>query len=244
MAYQTDLSAEFYDAKKEFASQAEIEWYHKHLRDLKNPFLEAMCGSGRLLIPLCKKGLIVEGVDNSAVMVQRCAVRAQSCGIRPIIYEQSIEGLSLANKYGAIFIAVASFQLLVRARAQEILKRLFDHIVPGGFLLLDTYIPWDIIDQGESLLEDFANIDTTTQIEVSTRITCDKKDQTMYLYSRYTKKCDIDIIDVKEEYLSFAWYSEQEFLTLLQAVGFASVEVYYEEFVDGHPSTIYKAFSD
>ena len=75
--------------------------------------LEAMSGSGRLLIPLLQRGYNVEGVDNSPIMLERCRERCAALSLNPRLYEQSLENLSLIQRYGVVTIAVGSFQLIV-----------------------------------------------------------------------------------------------------------------------------------
>lgn len=69
-----NLCTEFYDLTKAEAGPKEVAFYEKLLGTAKGPILEAMCGSGRLLIPLLKEGLVLEGVDNSSHMLQKEAL--------------------------------------------------------------------------------------------------------------------------------------------------------------------------
>lgn len=44
----------------------DIEFYQEKLKNFKGRILEAMVGSGRVIIPLLEAGLNVDGVDYSA----------------------------------------------------------------------------------------------------------------------------------------------------------------------------------
>lgn len=71
-AYKS-LCTEFYDLTKPLASDAEIAFYQEKL--VQKTVLEVMCGSGRLLIPLLKAGLKVDGLDYSSEMLSNCRER-------------------------------------------------------------------------------------------------------------------------------------------------------------------------
>ena len=105
-----------------------------------------MCGSGRLLIPLLRGGLVVEGVDNSSHMLQSCQKRCSDQGLAVQLYHQSLQQLDLPRKYDLIFIAIGSFQLIQdRKEALNIFKNLHSALLPAGRVVLETFIPWDAI---------------------------------------------------------------------------------------------------
>ena len=73
-----------------------------------------MCGSGRLLIPLLKAGIKVDGLDYSSEMLSNCRERLKKENIRSTLYEQSIETIDLPQKYDAIIIAIGSLNISSR----------------------------------------------------------------------------------------------------------------------------------
>lgn len=107
-----NLCTEFYDLTKPEAGPKEVAFYEECLKAAKGPILEAICGSGRLLIPLLKKGFILEGVDNSQHMLQSCQKRCSAQGLSVQLHNQSLQTLNLPRKYDLIFIAIGSFQLI------------------------------------------------------------------------------------------------------------------------------------
>src|SRR3990167_4001047 len=109
MMYET-LCTEFYDADKKFAPEDEINFY-KSFFTKNDLILEPMCGSGRLLIPLLQAGYHIHGVDNSKAMLNSCKNRAAKLKLNPILYAESIETLSLPDKYNIILTPLGSFQL-------------------------------------------------------------------------------------------------------------------------------------
>ena len=144
------LCTEFYDLDKPEAPEDEVDFYFTHLKEVKGPILEPMCGSGRLLIPLLKKGLQLEGTDNSSEMLNSCRKKATELDLQPTLHQCDLLDLSLPQHFDAIIIPVGSFQLFPeRESALKVLRLLYDHLNEGGFLLLDTFIPWEVIIQPE-----------------------------------------------------------------------------------------------
>lgn len=126
------LCTEFYDLSKPEAHHSEVDDYFNRLKDIRGDILEAMCGSGRLLIPLLKLGMNIEGVDNSSDMLDSCKQRVKDCGLKTILYHQNLELLNLPKHYAAIFIAIGSFQLIDRDKVLLVLQNLNKHLLPGG----------------------------------------------------------------------------------------------------------------
>ena len=77
-------------------------------------------------------------------MLKSCAERCKALLFPVNLYNQSLQALSIPKKYGAIFIAVGSFQLIEdRVQVLQVLKKLRDHLLPGKSLFLELFIPWN-----------------------------------------------------------------------------------------------------
>jgi hypothetical protein len=136
------LCAEFYDLDKPLPPRAELEVWLAACRRAAGPVLEAMCGSGRFLIPLLQAGIPVDGADSSEAMLGACARRAAAAGLKPSLVLQRIEDLNLPGRYALVFVAGGSLALVVD-RTVETLRRVRAHLMPGGRFLtdLDEYVP-------------------------------------------------------------------------------------------------------
>ncbi|MDP1724852.1 MAG: class I SAM-dependent methyltransferase [Alphaproteobacteria bacterium] len=142
MMYDT-LCTEFYDIDKKFAPSDEVLFY-KQFMNKNDLSLEAMCGSGRLLIPLIQEGYIVHGVDNSVSMLNSCKERGSKLDLGLTLFEADIEIMDLPNQYSLILIPLGSFQLLYpRLTAFNVLKNFKKHLKLGGKIILDLFVPWD-----------------------------------------------------------------------------------------------------
>src|SRR4030095_16627094 len=90
MASSGRLCTRFHDADQPRASDAEIAWYVSRLPKNPGPSLEAMSGSGRLLIPLLQQRQNVHGVDLSPAMIASCEARLSANGLATPVFKQDI----------------------------------------------------------------------------------------------------------------------------------------------------------
>lgn len=88
----------------------------------------------------------IHGVDNSMPMLKSCKDRAILLKLHPVLYTDSIETMSLSDKYNVILIPLGSFQLFYpRELAFQVLQNLKNHLQVGDKLILDLFIPWDAL---------------------------------------------------------------------------------------------------
>jgi SAM-dependent methyltransferase len=105
------------------------------------PALDVGCATGRLLLDYLAEGLDVEGVDLSPEMLAICRAKAHSLGLQPTLYQQAMEALDLPRRYRTIVVSSSSFQLLTDpADAVAAMQRIFDHLAPGGTLVMPFMI--------------------------------------------------------------------------------------------------------
>src|SRR3712207_7059847 len=68
------------------------------------PALDVACGTGRLLLPLLRAGLDVDGCDLSPDMLALCRAKAERDGLKPRLYAQAMHDLDLPRMYRTIYI--------------------------------------------------------------------------------------------------------------------------------------------
>ena len=233
------LCSIFYDATKAYAPEAEVNFYAKFIESKPGRVLEAMSGSGRLQIPLIKKGYVVDGVDNSEIMLASCRARCKELNLNPEIYNQSLEDLKLPHKYSTITIAVGSFQLICdRSSALKVLKNLHAHMEPNGNLLIDVFVP-DFSADPRS--ERFARIDNHTVIKLTTRYVYDFENKLADGFCNYELIVDGQIIERESELITVTWYSDEELEELFDQAGFKIIKIYDETFRASGPSRVVQA---
>jgi SAM-dependent methyltransferase len=112
------------------------------LRYLEAPALDLACGTSRLLVPLLDAGLDVDGCDVSADMVALCRERAEREGLDATLHVQAMHELDLPRRYRSILVC-GGFGLGGRREHDvEALRRIHDHLEPGGLLVLDNEVPY------------------------------------------------------------------------------------------------------
>ena len=101
------------------------------------------CGTGRLLIPYLRDGLDVDGCDISDDMVALCRERAEREGLSPNLYVQAMHELDLPRTYRTIYVCGGFGVSGDRHQGEEALRRIYEHLEPGGTLVLDHEVPYN-----------------------------------------------------------------------------------------------------
>lgn len=251
-SYQ-NLCTEFYDLTKPEAGPKEVAFYEAILRKARGPILEAMCGSGRLLIPLLKRGLVIDGMDNSSYMLESCSRRCKEIGFHVELYNQSLQTFILQKKYSLIFIAFGSFQLIrEREDALSILKNLRQHLLPGGQLILETFIPWDELKNniegsvlsGQSKLissELTTHSSSGYKLINKSAVTTYFQEQIKISHTTYEKWENGKLVLTEEEEYFLRWYHRYEMQLFLEKSGFHSIQILDESFEDNEQALVYVA---
>lgn len=122
---------------------AEIAYFQEQIEKYGQPALDAGCGTGRLLLPFLRAGLDVDGCDVSGDMLAYCKETAEREGLTPRLYQQALHELDLPRRYQSI-VACGVFGIGV-SREQDFiaLQRFYQHLLPGGTLMLEIYLPYE-----------------------------------------------------------------------------------------------------
>lgn len=108
------------------------------------PILEAMCGSGRVLLPLAEAGYEVVGLDISEAMVRLSQAKLLTAGVtgHARVATGDICNIQLPERFALAIVAMNSFMHLSDGEQQrDALRNLHQHLRPGGLLLLDLFNP-------------------------------------------------------------------------------------------------------
>jgi hypothetical protein len=225
-AYGT-LSALFYDIDKPRQGDDEVVWYLERL-PAGSTVLEAMAGSGRLLLPLVLRGLRVHGVDRSPAMLARCTQKLRAAGCEPHLFRQDLEALNLPFRYAAVFIAAGSFQLLTEARAvRDALRRLRAHLVAPAVLLLDLFVPDAALHPPGAPRVEVRNVELAdgSQLVLRSETRCEPGQRYIAVTSRYERRRG-NIIEAREdECLEYTWYDEAQITALLRDTGYSGITI-------------------
>ena len=138
-----DPIARFYDADHgEF--NEDLDFYLELARRSGGPVLEAMCGSGRLLVPLAKAGFQIAGTDTSQAMLDLAQARLADSGLaaKAMLSCSDVREPAPGGRYALAIVALNSFMHLTTTDDQlGALGALRESLLPGGLLALDLFNP-------------------------------------------------------------------------------------------------------
>lgn len=106
------------------------------------PVLDLACGTGRLLLPLAKVGIDIEGCDISVDMLAQCRKNVAENNVNVSLFQQPMHSLDLPRTYQTIYIC-GSFGL-AGSRKSDLgtLQRCFHHLQPGGALIFNKDVEY------------------------------------------------------------------------------------------------------
>ncbi|MBZ0137276.1 MAG: class I SAM-dependent methyltransferase [Planctomycetes bacterium] len=224
-----ELCTEFYDLDKPVAPELALEWYGSALAGAGRT-LEPMCGSGRFLVPLLRRGLRIDGFDPSRPMLQACRTKLAAAGLETGLWLQSLEALDLpVREYDAAFIPASSFCLIVdRDAARQALLRLRAHLAARAVVLIEFELP----QAGADWPRETARTVTVggRQIRLASRVQYDPDEQLETYTNVYELRQSGRVTRTEHEVLRLRCYSPDAMRTELEGAGFHDVGIEHPEF--------------
>jgi SAM-dependent methyltransferase len=209
----------------------EVE-YFRPLVAAGQPALDAGCGAGRLLLPYLRDGLDVDGCDISPDMLAECRRLAAAEGLEPTLHAQALHELDLLRRYGTV-VACGVFGLgSTREQDAEALRRLHDHLEPGGLLALDAEPRWrfDGVEAGadeppEPPAERRRGADGAEYALRSRFVDVDQARRRTELALHAWMWRDGELVAEDEYRLTESFYERDELVAMLELAGFVDVEL-------------------
>ncbi len=219
------MCTEVYDLDKPPGSLPDVDFYLQRLAGLDGPILEAGCGTGRLLIPLVEAGFEVEGFDRSADMLASCARHCAARGLSPVLRQARFQDFAYDRDFAAIVVPVGSFTLLDDfAEALAVLKRFFDHLRPGGRLLIDLFPLGYLLNERSDVRTWTTPEGDVLRIE-GRAVEIDLVRQRRVTHDRYERWRDGRLVESELEVMAFRIWGLKEFELALAAAGFGDISV-------------------
>ncbi len=81
----------------------ELPYFLKQIARFGQPVLDVACGTGRVLLPLLRAGIDVDGCDLSEDMLHHCRKKATAEGFSPNLYAQPMQACDLPRRYRTIY---------------------------------------------------------------------------------------------------------------------------------------------
>jgi SAM-dependent methyltransferase len=221
------LCTQFYDLDKPTAPPEALAFYLKHART-NGPVLEAMCGSGRFLIPLMQAGIDLDGLDASSDMLGACKRHCSERGLEPRLYQQFLHEMNLPRKYNLVFIPAGSFALITDlTQIREALKHLHDVMLPGGKLLLEVDLHLNLESNSSgNWCGRWVKRPDGAILSLSWLTTLDAQTQTYTSLERYEVFKDGRLLETELEETAGRSYMPGELEALLEEAGFVEVRTF------------------
>lgn len=124
------------------AEPAEVAYYADAIRRFGEPALDVGCGTGRLLVPLLAAGVDIDGSDISSDMLAFAEAGARERGRLPRLTACPAHELALGRTYRTAFLCGVFGIGATREQDREALRRIRDHLEPGGVLLIEHWLPY------------------------------------------------------------------------------------------------------
>lgn len=230
-----DIATEVYDLDKPTGhSFGDVEFYKERLASCSGRILEPAVGTGRVLIPLLEAGLTVDGFDSSHEMLERCRELCAERDLKPSLFAEKMQTLSVPERYEAIIVPAGSFLLLhERRESLEALKRFREHLVPGGRLILDILFQTDLSTEAVSTRSWTTPEDDFITLE-SKLVEVDFLKQYTVSHLRYDRWRGGKLVETELQRFPLRWYGTEEFRLVLQSAGFSEV-VLSSDYEYGNP---------
>jgi SAM-dependent methyltransferase len=138
-----DTYADVYDSWYALGEETDAAVEYLADRAAGRSILELGVGTGRLAIPLARRGLDVWGVDASKAMLDRLTSKPGGEAVRTFLGDITrVEPPPEAPTFGLVFAAYNTFFLLEDETAQRsCLTRIADIVEVGGTMVLDVFVP-------------------------------------------------------------------------------------------------------
>ena len=122
--------------------EGDVKFYLDHFKNFKGKILEVGAGTGRITIPLLKKGLNVVALDIAPRMLAILEEKAKEKRLLLKLVCADMRTFRLKQKFEAIIVTFRAFQHLYSVDDQlKALKCFKKHLKPNGILIFDVYNP-------------------------------------------------------------------------------------------------------
>jgi SAM-dependent methyltransferase len=221
-----NLASQVYNLDKYIGrSFGDVEYYRERLRGSLGPILEPAVGNGRVLIPLLEAGLQVVGFDGSEEMLEYCRRECVARSLAPQLTRQTFEEFAYSERFEAVIVPAGSFQLITdHGAAMATLKRFFDHLAPGGRLIVDID-PISGVLGGSSGMRRWTTPDGDLLTLTAQLSDTDFIAQTTVSHLRYDLWRAGELAASELEFFSLRWWGVEELTLALRAAGFFDVIV-------------------
>jgi 2-polyprenyl-3-methyl-5-hydroxy-6-metoxy-1,4-benzoquinol methylase len=180
----------------------DIPFYERQIDRYGQPVLELACGTGRITIPLAKKGVAITGLDVTESMLSLARQKAAKDAVEVDWVLADCRDFQLNRRFRLIFIPVNSITHLHRREDLEALfGRVKEHLHQKGRFIIDVFNPsLDILCRNPEKrfpVAEYEDPDGRGQVAVTENNIYDTTTQINHLkwYYRIGNKEDVRVVE-------------------------------------------------
>jgi len=118
----------------------DLDFYLGLARTAQGPSLDVGCGTGRVLLRALEAGLDMDGLDDSAEMLERLRANAAARKLSPRVAQADMRGFRMPRRYACVMIPFNAFAHVLDHDGQiATLRACHEHLLPGGRLTFDVF---------------------------------------------------------------------------------------------------------
>lgn len=215
--------------------------------------LEVGCGTGRILIPLLKENLEVDGLDYSDDMLKICRDKLDREGLNTNLYQSPMQDFKISQRYDNIYVPFHSYMIVAdRNEALAALDCFFKHLKANGQLIISLFVPnYQSLAKYTEEQEEWRHCKEIVNKEGQKIIISDSVrnfhlEQVKRVRYRFEIFDGEQLINTVTEEMKIRWYFRYEFQLMLEAAGFKNINAYgdftLEPLRQGHREMIFQAF--
>ena len=125
--------------------QDDIPFYVEEAVSSGGPVLELGSGTGRVTLPIAESGVEIVGLESSAEMLKVAEAKSKALGAagsRITWTQGDMRDFSLGRDFALVIIPFRAFLSLLSVEEQRsCLRRVREHLAPGGRLVFDIFVP-------------------------------------------------------------------------------------------------------
>ncbi len=134
------FDGEHYDSWTE--REVDIPFYKEQVKKYGEPVLELGCGTGRITIPIARKGHEITGLDISKQLLERGKEKAEEEDLDIEWIRGDMKDFYLDRKFNLIFVAFNSIHhILTLEDMEKVLKNVKEHLKPDGRFIIEFFNP-------------------------------------------------------------------------------------------------------
>jgi len=208
-----------------------LDFYLEQATKANGPVLDLCCGTGRVLLPLLRAGVDVDGADGFPAMLDAARLKAHAAGYQPRLYQQAMRVFRTERQYALIAIPFNSFVHNLTAEDQvATLRACREHLLPGGKLVFDVFFPgpdYRSQPQVEPDLElERVLPETGNVLQAYDLRTLDQVEQLQHSVNEIRELSPAgDVVRVRKTQTTIRWIHKQEMTLLLTLAGFSRWEI-------------------